>query len=287
MPLNSDRAFSLNSLTFPKPARLGLIAGSSEYPILVAKEAIASGTEVIAIGFPEITSPEIEKVIPSIHWIPFGQFEPVVRTIVGAGIKEAMFAGKIPQTVIYKSKTFDKTAQGLLSKLSNQQTDSLIGAAANAFAMFGVTFIDARTFLENHLAENGAMTQRQPTESELKDIEFGFKMAKHVAAEDIGQTVIVKQRAVLAVESIEGTDEAIHRAAKFGGEGIVIVKVSKPKQNFRFDVPIIGIDTLDIMKEVKSNLLAIESEKTIIMQKSQVLQKANETGICIYGVKTN
>ncbi len=269
------------------PAKIGLIAGSSEYPILLAGEALKYGTEIISIGFPGITSPNIAEVLPNINWIPFGQFESVVKTFLSAGVKQAIFAGKVPQIIIFQSQQFDLAAKSLLNKLPNQQTDSLIGAAAKAFEVFGVTFIDARTFLESQLADKGTMTKRAPAESELRDIQYGHRIAKHIAAEDIGQTVVVKQRAVLAIEAIEGTDEAVKRASKLGGEGIVIVKVSKPQQDFRFDVPIIGMDTLEVMFQVKAGVLAVDAGKTLILKKSEFIQRADELSICVYGVHEN
>lgn len=271
----------------PYPPKIGLIAGSSEYPILLANEALKNGTEIIAIGFPEITSPKINEVLPNVHWIPFGQFEPVVKTFLGAGVKQAIFAGKVPQTMIFQSQQFDQAAKSLLNKLPNQQTDSLIGAAAKAFEVFGVIFLDARTFLESHLADNGTMSKRAPDENELKDIQYGYRIAKHIAAEDIGQTVIVKQRAVLAIEAIEGTDEAVTRASKYGGHGMIIVKVSKPRQDFRFDVPIVGMDTLEIMSRVKAGVLAVDAEKTLILKKPEFIERANELNLCVYGVSEN
>ena len=273
--------------TNPLPSKIGLIAGSGEYPVILASEAKKLGTEIIAIGFPDITTPTISNVKSDIRWIPFGQFEPVVKIFLESGVKEAVFAGKIPQTVIFQTQQFDNAAKSLLNKLPNQQTDSLIGAAANAFSMFGVQFIDARTFMDVHIAEEDSMTKRIPTEKESRDIHYGFKVAKHIAAEDIGQTVIVKDRAVLAVESIEGTDQAVLRAAKYGGQGITIVKVSKPKQDFRFDVPVIGIQTMDVMSQVQAAVLAVDACKTLILNKSEVIKKANELNLCLFGVKDN
>ena len=274
----------MNKIPLVYPSKIGLIAGSGEYPILLAHEAQGHKTEIVAIGFPNITSLKITEVLPNIQWIPFGQFESVINTFLNGGVKQAIFAGKVPQTVIFQSHQFDNTVKSLLSKLPNQQANSLIGAATKAFEAFGVTILDARIFLESHIADTGAMTQRTPTENELRDIQFGFRIAKHIAAEDIGQTVVVKQRAILAIEAIEGTDETITRAALYGGDGTTIVKVSKPNQDFRFDVPVIGRETIEIMSLVKAGVLGVEAGKTLILNKPEVIQRANELNLCLYGV---
>jgi hypothetical protein len=266
--------------------RIGLIAGSSEYPILFAQEAIKNNVELTICAFPKITLPKIAELVPetNVHWIKFGQLDELITLLKKEQIKYAVFVGKVPQTVKFKAHTFDARTIKLLAKLTNKQTDSLLSAVADEFAQEGITLVDATLFLKSGLADTGTMTIRQPTPEELADIQFGFKIAKHVAEMDIGQSVIVKNQAVLAVEAIEGTDAAIDRAVKYGGEGIVIVKVSKPKQDIRFDVPIIGKQTIEKMVAVKASVLAIESGTTLILDKPAVIELANRYNLCIYGI---
>lgn len=273
-------------MSSPIIRRIGLIAGSSDYPILFAQEALKNRVELIIIAFPKITAPKIADLVSEkqIHWIKFGQLDELFSILKKEHIKYVVFVGKVPQTVIFKAHTFDSRTIKLLTKLTNKQTDSLLSTIANEFANEGITLLDATMFLKSGLADPGAMTNRLPTVEELTDIEFGFKVAKHIAAMDIGQSVIIKNQAVLAVEAIEGTDAAIDRAAQYGGEGVVIVKVSKPKQDIRFDVPIIGKQTIQKMVEVKAGVLAIESGTTLILDKPTVIELANKYNLCIYGI---
>ncbi|MDI6783118.1 MAG: UDP-2,3-diacylglucosamine diphosphatase LpxI [bacterium] len=267
--------------------RIGLIAGSSEYPLLFAKEALKNNVALVIFAFSKITSPEIAKLVPEnkIHWVKFGQLDELFSLLKLEQITYAVFVGKVPQTVIFKAHTFDARTIKLLAKLTNKQTDSLLSAVADEFAKEGITLLDATLFLKSGLADPGAMTSRQPTVAEFADIQFGYKIAKHIAAMDIGQSVIVKNQAVLAVEAIEGTDAAIDRAVQYGGEGIVIVKVGKPKQDIRFDVPIIGKQTIEKMVAVKAGVLGVESGATLILDKPAVIEHANKNNICIYGIK--
>ncbi|MCX7918830.1 MAG: UDP-2,3-diacylglucosamine diphosphatase LpxI [bacterium] len=270
----------------PSFTRIGLIAGSSDYPILFAKEALKNQIELVIFAFPTITSPEIATLVPekNVHWIKFGQLDELIVLLKKEQIRYAVFVGKVPQTVIFKSYTFDMRTLKLLTKLSNKQTDSLLSAVAEELAQEGITLLDATLYLKSGLADAGPMTIRQPTTEEMADIKFGFKIAKHIAEVDIGQSVVVKNQAVLAIEAIEGTDAAIERAAQFGGEGVVIVKVSKPKQDIRFDIPIIGKRTIEKMVAVKASVLAIESGATLILDKPTVIELANQHNLCMYGI---
>jgi len=266
--------------------RLGLIAGSSDYPLLFAKEALKNNVELVIFAFPKITSSAIAELVPdrNIHWINFGQLDELFSLLKKEKIQYAVFVGKVPQTVIFKAHTFDSRTLKLLTKLTNKQTDALLSAVADEFAKEGITLLDATLYLKSGLADVGAMTNRQPTVDELADIQFGFKIAKHIAVMDIGQSVIIKNQAVLAVEAIEGTDAAIDRAVQYGGEGIVVVKVSKPKQDIRFDVPIIGKQTIEKMVAVKAGVLGVESGATLILDKPTVIEVANKYNLCIYGI---
>lgn len=273
-------------MSLPNLKRIGLIAGSSDYPILFAKEALKNNIELIIFAFPKITNPEIANLVSedNFYWVKFGQLDTLFSLLKQAQITYAVFVGKVPQTIIFKAHTFDARTIKLLAKLTNKQTDSLLSTIADEFAKEGITLLDATLYLKSGLSDAGAMTMRQPTDEELIDIQFGFKIAKHIAEMDIGQSVVIKNQAVLAVEAIEGTDAAIDRAVQYGGEGIVIVKVSKPKQDIRFDIPIIGKQTIQKMVQVKAGVLAIEAGATLILDKPAVIDLANQHNLCIYGI---
>lgn len=277
----------MDKILFDRPRKIGLIAGEGEYPLLLSREAIASGTEIIGIGFEGMTWPELAEVIPNFIWVKFGQIEPIIKGFVENNITHAMFAGRIRQSVIFEAKGFDPIVSNTLAKLPNQQADSLIGAAANAFGMFGVTFLDGRTFMESHIAYEGLMTKKPLSENQQKDIEYGFRIAKHIAQEDIGQTVVVKNRAVLAVEAIEGTDNTIRRAIELGKDNFTVVKVSKPKQDFRYDIPVIGPGTIALCSQAENIALAVESEKTLMLNRDKIIAKADSNGVSLFGVKKN
>jgi DUF1009 family protein len=273
-------------MSSPKLQRIGLIAGSSDYPVLFAQEALKNNVDLIIFAFPKITAPEIANLVPekNIYWVKFGQLDYLFSLLKKEQINYAVFVGKVPQSVIFKAHTFDARTIKLLAKLTNKQTDSLLSTIADEFAKEGITLLDATLYLKSGLADAGTMTVRQPTTEEMIDIQFGFKIAKHIAEMDIGQSVVVKNQAVLAVEAIEGTDAAIDRAVQYGGEGIVIVKVSKPKQDIRFDVQIIGKQTILKMVQVKAGILAIEAGATLILDKPAVIELANKHNLCIYGI---
>ncbi len=277
----------MDKILFDRPRKIGLIAGEGEYPLLLSQVAISHGTEIIGIGFEGMTWPEIGDVIPNFIWVKFGQIEPIIQGFVEHNVTQAMFAGRIKQSVIFESKDFDPIVKNTLAKLPNQQADSLIGAAANAFGMFGVNFLDGRTFMEAHIAMEGLMTHKGLTDDQLRDIEYGYRIAKHIAEEDIGQTVVVKNRAVLAVEAIEGTDNTIKRAIQLGKDNFTIVKVSKPQQDFRYDIPVIGPGTVNLCSKAENIIIAVESEKTLMLNRDTIIAEADDKGVSIFGVKTN
>ncbi len=275
----------MSDFNLPRPERFGLIAGEGDYPVILAREAIKSGSEVIGIGFEGITFPELADIIPNFIWVPFGKIEPIIRGFVDNQINQAIFSGRIKQSVIFESKNFDPIITNTLEKLPNQQADSLIGAAANAFGVFGVSFLDARTFMDEHLAVLGNMSGINPDEKQLRDIEYGYQIAKHIAAEDIGQSVLVKNRAVLAVEAIEGTDKAIERALEYAQDGITLVKVAKPNQDYRYDIPVIGKGTIKKFKSINRGVIAVEAKNTLMLNRDDVAAMARDFGICLVGVE--
>ncbi len=262
--------------------KIGLIAGNGKFPIIFAKEAKKQGIEVVVIAIKEEASKDLEKYVAKIYWLGVGELEKLSQVLLREKLSSIVMAGQVKHKAIFdKNIKIDPDMQKLLDSVKDKKTDSLIGAIARRLEQGGVKLLDSTTFLQNYLPEKGVLTKKTLDKKISDDIEFGRGIAKSIAGLDIGQTVVVKDKAVLAVESIEGTDEAIKRGAKYGKDGIVVVKVSKPNQDMRFDVPIIGPDTIRLLKELKAACIAIEAKKTLIIDKEETIRLANDAGIAI------
>lgn len=260
--------------------KLGLIAGSGPLPLLSAREA-GREANIAAVALSGHTSPELENLVDKICWVKVGELDLAIGFLLSEGVKRAVMVGKIPQSVLLNRTGFTEEATSLLAGLGSKQTESVLRAVTGELEKRGIDLIDGRKYFSTSLVSKGVLTQRQPTEGELKDIEFGKMLVKEIGRLDIGQTVIVKGGVVLAVEAIEGTDEAIRRGADWGGEGVVVVKMSKPQQNMRFDIPVVGKGSFQLLKEVKAAVLALEAERTLILDKRESLNIAEEAGICV------
>lgn len=263
--------------------RIGLIAGSGELPLIFAREAIENGEEVVTTAISGYTSPEIEKITKT-HWINAGEFSKLIQTLRAEKIELAVMEGKVPQSIIFSDLNFDDRTKAILAKVKNKQTQSLLKAVADELEKEGVTLMDARSYLGSVLAVEGTLTRRKPTENEWMDIEFGKNVLKVIGSLDVGQSVVVKNQAILAIEAIEGTDPAIQRGAILGKEGAVVVKMTKPKQDMRFDLPVIGEKTVETMSEYAAAVLAIEAGKTAILGKQKAIEKANAESISIVAI---
>ena len=264
--------------------KLGLIAGMGELPIAVAGEAKSQGYTICAIALEPLADKSLSSHVDEIKWVNVGKLGTLINSLKKSGIKEAVMAGKVSKTLLYKSKiTPDLRAVKLLFTLKDRRDDSILLAIAKELADEGIELLDITLFSTGLLMPEGVLTKNKPSNDEWKDIEFGWKMAKEIGRLDIGQTVVVKNRAVMAVEAIEGTDEAIKRGGKLAGEGAVVVKVSKPNQDMRFDVPAVGLQTLSAMQEVKARVLCVEAKKSLILNKDKLLEVAKIAGISIVG----
>jgi DUF1009 family protein len=262
--------------------RIGLIAGNGRFPIIFAENARRKGIEVIAVAINEETSKELEGFVSKIYWLGVGELEGLLKILKQENIRSVVMAGQVKHKLLFdKGIKIDKRMQFLLGGLRNKKTDSIIGAVARLLELSGIRVLSSLTFLSDYLPQKDVLTRLTPDERILKDIEFGRHIAKAVSGLDIGQTVVVKDKVVLAVESIEGTDEAIRRGARYGKDGIVIIKVTKPRQDMRFDVPVIGPDTIRLLREVKAACIAIEANKTLVIDKEETVRLANEAGIAI------
>ncbi|MBI5848732.1 MAG: UDP-2,3-diacylglucosamine diphosphatase LpxI [Nitrospirae bacterium] len=266
-------------------SKLGLIAGNGELPKAVAEEARAKGYEVIAAGLEPLAERDLASVVDKIKWINVGKLGELIRFLKKSGVKEAVMAGKVPKSLLYKSRiTPDLRAMKLLFSLKDKSDDSILLALAKELQKEGITLLNTTDFTSSLLTPEGVITREGPTENEWKDIAFGWKIAKEIGRLDIGQTVVIRNQAVMAIEAIEGTDAAINRGGTLAGSGAVVIKVSKPQQDMRFDVPVVGHATLRSMIDVQARVLAVESGKSIIINKEELIKGAEKAGIAIVGV---
>lgn len=253
-------------------------------PLAVAAEARSKGYKVIAIALEPLASPLLSAAVDEITWVNVGKLGTIIERLKNSGVREAVMAGKVPKSLLYKSKvTPDLRAVKLLFSLKDRKDDSILLAIMRELEKDGITLLNTTDFSSNLLTPEGVLSKRRPSDAEWKDIAFGWGAAKEIGRLDIGQTVVVKNLAVMAVEAIEGTDEAIRRGGKLAGDGAVVVKVSKPLQDLRFDVPVVGPDTLEALKEVKARVLAVEAGKSIILNREEIIADADGAGISIVG----
>ncbi|GER93305.1 DUF1009 domain-containing protein [hot springs metagenome] len=264
---------------------IGIIAGTGDLPKIIARDAKERGFKVITVALENLASHDMERVSDEIKWINVGKFGELIDTLIKFNVKEAIMAGKVSKTLLYKSKvTPDMRAVKLLFSLKDKSDDSILNAITRELEKEGIHVINTATFSPHLLTPEGVLTEDPPTMDEWKDIEFGWAIAKEIGRLDIGQTVVVKGQAVMAVEAIEGTDDAILRGGRLSGEGAVVIKVSKPHQDMRLDVPVIGINTLRSMIEVKARIIAIEAHKSMIVNRDRLIREAEESGISVVGI---
>jgi DUF1009 family protein len=268
--------------------RLGLIAGNGRFPFLVLEAARAMGHDVTVIAAREEAFKDLDDAAvragAAIHWISLGQLGKCISYLKQAGVSQAVMAGQVKHTKIFAGGVMpDLTFMSLLAKLPTRNTDGIIGAVASVLKDNGIELIDSTSLLKPMLAVAGPMTNRAPNEDERGDFEFGYRMADAIAGLDIGQTIAVKHKAVVAVEAMEGTDEVIGRAAHLAGPGVRVVKVAKPNQDMRFDVPVVGLATVQAMRVAGATALSIDAGKTLMFERDAMLASANEAGITIVG----
>jgi DUF1009 family protein len=268
--------------------KLGLIAGNGRFPFLVLDAARAQGHDVTIVAAKEETFPELNDAAQrhgaSIHWISLGQLGTCINVLKKAGVSHAVMAGQVKHTKIFAGGIIpDLTFLSVLRKLTSKNTDGLIGAVAGVLHDNGIELMDSTALIQPLLAPVGVLTRRAPTEEEQKDFEFGYRMADAIAALDIGQAIAVKHRAVVAVEAMEGTDEVIARAGQLAGPGVCIVKVAKPRQDMRFDVPVVGFATIQAMRAAGASALSVDAGRTLMLDGDAVIAAANEAGIVVVG----
>lgn len=264
---------------------LGLIAGNGKFPLLLASSYKKKhDARIEAVGFRGETSPELADVVDGLLWVGVGQLGKIIKFFKKAGVSRAVMAGQIRPARMFEKLRFDLRGLKVLSRLENRKADSIFSSVAEEMRKDGILLLDSTCFLKDYMAKEGVLTRRQPTEAELEDARFGSHIARQLGGLDIGQTVVVKDKAVVAVEALEGTDETIRRAGKLAGPGTIVVKMAKPSQDMRFDVPVVGIETIRTMREVQAGLLAVEAGKTLVIDEEEAVQFADRSGICIAGL---
>ncbi|HEU4937034.1 MAG TPA: UDP-2,3-diacylglucosamine diphosphatase LpxI [Vicinamibacterales bacterium] len=268
-------------------SRIGLIAGNGRFPFLVLQGARSLGHDVTIVAIKEEAFLDLETTArqsrADFHWVSLGQLGKCIKILKSAGVSQAVMAGQVKHVKIFSGIMPDLTLVSVLTRLKARNTDALISAVADVMRGEGIELIDSTTFLQPLLARAGTLTDRMPNEQEHEDFQFGYRMADAIAALDIGQTIAVKHKAVVAVEAMEGTDEVIGRAGHLAGPGVRIVKVAKPKQDMRFDVPVIGIATIQAMRIAGASALSVDAERTLVLDGEHVFKSANEAGITIVG----
>ena len=269
--------------------RLGLIAGNGRFPFLVLDAARGAGHDVTVVGLNDETFPELADLAArppaaAFHWISLGQLGTLLAIFKDAGVTKAVMAGQVKHVKIFDvMKNADATLLGVLLRLPAKNTDGLIGAIAEVMRDHGIELLHSTAFLEPLLARAGVLTTRAPDEEEQKDVAFGYRIADTIAGLDVGQTIAVKSAAVVAVEAMEGTEALIARAGHLAGAGVRIVKVAKPNQDMRFDVPVVGVSTIEAMRAAGATLLSIDAGKTLMIDGDAIVKAADQAGICIVG----
>ena len=268
-------------------ARIGLIAGNGRFPFLALQGARDLGHEVTVIAIKEEAFPDLEtsarNADAALHWVSLGQLGKCIKLLKAAGVSQAVMAGQVRHVKILSGIIPDLTLLSVLRRLRARNTDALISAVADVMRDEGIELLDSTLFLGPLLARPGVLSVRSPDERERADFEFGYRMADAIAALDIGQTIAVKDKAVVAVEAMEGTDEVIGRAGTLAGPGVCVVKVAKPNQDMRFDVPVIGMATIQAMRAAGATALSVDAGKTLVLDGDRVFASANEASVAIVG----
>jgi DUF1009 family protein len=272
--------------------RIGLIAGNGKFPLLVLDAARAAGFDVVVIAIKEEALPEIEsRGAAAVHWLSLGELSKLIETFQREGVQRAVMAGQVKHKQIFSAIRPDWRLAKLLLSLTTRNTDSLLGAVAKVLADEGITLENSTSLLEPLLVKSGVLTRREPIEQERKNIEYGRAVARRLAEYDIGQTVVIAEAACVAVEAMEGTDATIERAGRIMGSlhgdastlsrALTVVKIAKPNQDMRFDVPVIGVKTIDVMQASGASCLALDAGKCLLLDGEKILDAANAAGIAV------
>jgi len=267
--------------------KLGLIAGNGRFPFLVLDAARGAGHDVTIVAledetFPELAAEAARPPAAALHWITVGQLGACISVLKDAGVSQAVMAGQVKHTKLFDVRP-DWTLGRVLMRLAARNTDSIISGVADVLRDNGIELLNSTAFLAPLLARAGVLTARAPSTNEQADFAFAYRIADTLAGLDIGQTIAVKSAAVVAIEAMEGTDAVIARAGELAGSGVSVVKVAKPNQDMRFDVPVIGVSTIEAMKAAGATALSVDAGKTLMIDGDRITSAADEAGICIVG----
>lgn len=268
-------------------AAIGLIAGGGQFPLLFAEAARAKGKRVVAIGHLSESSQQLENVVDALCWVKLGQLGKIISFFHKQKVKEAVFAGTITKTRIFRDVFPDLKALSLWNKIDVHQDDAILRAIAAVLEQEGIQVIASTSYLEHLLFPRGVLTRRKPDAHQMEDIQFGWQMAREIGRLDIGQCIVVKDKTVVAVEAIEGTDATIRRGGLLAKSEAVVVKVKKPNQDFRFDLPATGVKTIESLADCGGRVLAVEAGQSLVFDLPQVIDMADKKGIVVVGITEN
>jgi DUF1009 family protein len=267
-------------------SRYGLIAGNGRFPFLVLEAARTQGIDMVVAAIKEETSPDIERQARTVHWLSLGQLGKLIKTFKAEGVTRAIMAGQVKHKQIFSGILPDLKMMQVLASLATRNTDSMIGAVTRVLEDEGIQLMESTAFLAPLLPAPGVLTSRSPSQDEQTDLDYGYKLARELGRLDVGQTVVVANAACVAVEAMEGTDAVIERAASLvNGRPLRVVKLAKPNQDLRFDVPVIGVPTVEVMKRAGVTAMAIEARKTLMIDREDLLRAADAAGIVIVAVE--
>jgi hypothetical protein len=274
----------IDSQTQEPRETIGLIAGGGQFPLLIAEAAKKRGLGIVAVAHLGETDPSLSDRVDEIIWIRLGQLGQMIKALKKKEVKKGLLAGTITKRRMFEDIRPDLKGLAVISRLAIFHDDRILRAVADELAREGIEIVSSTQYLPELLAPQGCLTKRKPNRSEKEDIDFGFRVAKELGRLDIGQCVVVRKKTILAVEAIEGTDAAIRRGGNLAREGAVVIKVSKPNQDLRFDVPAVGLGTMKAMAEVKAAVLAVESGKTLLFDKNEMMTYADQLRVAIVSV---
>jgi len=268
-------------------APIGLIAGGGQFPLLFTEAAAARGRRVVAIRHQNETAAELADQVDAACWVKLGQLGKIIKFFRGRGVRETVFCGTITKTRIFKDVLPDLKGLSLWNKIDTRLDDAILRAVAGVLEDEGIRVLASTCYLEHLFFPGGVLTRKQPGREQWEDIRFGWDIARQVGRLDIGQCVVVRDRTVLAVEAIEGTDAAIKRGGGLAGSGAVVVKVKKPDQDFRFDLPATGTTTIATLADVKGSVLAVEAGQSLLFDREAMVAAADRAGIVVVGLETD
>lgn len=261
---------------------LGMIAGNRKFPLLFAQAARRHGVgKLIAVAFEGETEPDLSRFVDAVEWVKLGQLNDLIARFKKHGVEEVVMVGQIAPKNLFARISLDLRMTLLLAKLRTRNAETIFGAIGGELAKDGLRLVPHASYLEEFIPRPGPLTKRKPDQEQSQDIEFGARIARSVAALDIGQTVVVKQGTVLAIEGLEGTDACIARGGELGQGGAVVVKATKPGQDMRFDIPVVGMTTIEAAKAAGISVIAFEAGRTLLLERDEIIKKADEAAICL------